>query len=63
MTLYTASEIADKLKIKPITVMRLFDDGALSGIIIRQGIRKRVIRFREEDIAKFLTTRAKRVSK
>lgn len=63
MNLYTPSEIADQLKLKPCTILRLFDDGALSGIVVRQGARKRVVRFREEDLEKFLTTRAKRASK
>ncbi len=57
MTLYTPSEAADKLKVKSITVLRMFDDGVLPGIILRQGQRKRIIRFREEAVEKFITSR------
>lgn len=38
----------------------MFDAGVLPGVILRQGIRKRIIRFREEAVEKFLTTREKR---
>jgi len=57
VTLYTPSEAADKLKVKSITVLRMFDDGVLPGIILRQGQRKRIIRFREEAVEKFITSR------
>lgn len=63
MNLLTPTEIADRLKVKPITVIRLFDAGMLPGIVLRQGARKRVIRFREEAIEKFLTTREKQGSR
>ncbi|MSQ47307.1 MAG: DNA-binding protein [Deltaproteobacteria bacterium] len=60
VTLYTPSEVAGKLKVKSVTVLRMFDAGVLPGVILRQGIRKRIIRFREEAVEKFLTTREKR---
>lgn len=59
MTLFTPSEAAEKLKVKTVTVVRMFDDGVLPGIILRRGARKRVIRFREESIEKFLNSREK----
>ena len=63
MTLFTASEIADKLKVKSVTVLRLFDAGALSGVVLRKGIRKRIIRFREEDVERFSNTRTSKTAK
>jgi len=59
VTVLTPTEAAEKLKLKPITVIRFFDAGILPGIVLRQGLRKRVIRFREDAIDKFLTTREK----
>lgn len=60
MTILTPTEAAEKLKLKPITVIRFFDAGILPGIVIRAGIRKRVIRFSEEALEKFITSREKR---
>jgi excisionase family DNA binding protein len=57
VTLFTPSEAAEKLKVKTSTVIRMFDAGALPGIILRQGERKRVIRFRDEALEKFITSR------
>jgi predicted site-specific integrase-resolvase len=63
VNIYTPGETADILKVKPVTVIRLFDSGALPGIIVREGARKRIIRFRAEAIAKFLASREKRAGK
>ena len=63
MTILTPTETANKLKVKPVTVIRMFDDGILPGFILRQGARKRVIRFREEAIDKFLASRERGASK
>jgi excisionase family DNA binding protein len=63
VSLYTASEVAAKLKVKTVTVIRLFDSGALPGVVVRQGARKRVLRFREEALEEFLTSREKRGSR
>ena len=60
MTILTPTEAAEKLKVKPITIIRLFDAGILPGVVLRQGARKRVIRFREESIDKLLTSREQR---
>jgi excisionase family DNA binding protein len=59
VTLYTPSEVAGKLRVKSVTVLRMFDAGVLPGIILRQGVRKRIIRFREEAVEKFITAREK----
>ena len=58
--LLTPTEAGEKLKLKPITVIRFFDAGILPGIILSRGARKRVIRFREESIDKLLTSREQR---
>ncbi len=63
MNLPTPKEAAEKLNIAPVTVLRLFDAGALPGIVIRQGARKRVVRFREETLEKFITSREQRASR
>jgi len=60
MNLFTPTEAAEKLKVKSITVLRMFDAGILPGIILRQGERKRIIRFREEAIEKFIISREQR---
>lgn len=63
MNLRTPKEAAEKLNVAPVTVLRLFDAGTLPGVIVRQGVRKRVIRFREETLEKFITSREQRPSK
>lgn len=60
MALLTPTDIADRLKVKPVTVLRMFDAGILPGIVLRQGLRKRVIRFREEAIERFIASRERR---
>jgi len=63
VSLYTPSEAAEKLNVKPVTVLRLFDAGALPGVILRQGARKRIIRFRPEAVEKFITSCEQRAGK
>jgi len=62
VTLYTPTETAEKLKVKPVTVLRLFDSGALPGVVLKQGARKRIIRFREEAVEKFISSREQKAS-
>ena len=57
VNLYTPTEVAERLNIKPITVIRLFDAGALQGVVIRAGAKKRTIRFRPETVEKFIVAR------
>jgi len=57
--LYTPEQVAEKFGFKStVTIFRLYDDGALPGVLLRRGSRKRVVRFREEDLEKFLNARA-----
>ena len=62
-SLRTAKEAGRRLGVSEVTVFRLFDSGALAGVVIRQGDRKRTIRFREESIEKFITSREQRGGK
>ncbi len=54
MSLRTPKQAAQRLNIATVTVLRLFDAGALPGVVIRAGARKRIIRFREEALEKFM---------
>lgn len=62
-SLRTPKETAARLGVSEVTVLRLFDAGALTGVVICSGARKRTIRFRDEAIEKFITSREKRASK
>jgi len=61
--LLTAKAVGEVLGIAPVTVLRLYDSGALQGIVLRQGTRKRIIRFREETLQKFLASREQRAGR
>lgn len=63
MSLRTPKETADRLNVAPVTVLRLFDAGVLPGVVIRTGARKRIIRFREEALEKFIISREQRASR
>ena len=61
--LLTPKAVSEVLGVAPITVLRLHDAGALAGVVIRQGARKRVIRFREETLQKFIAAREQRAGR
>ena len=61
--LRTPKEAGHQIGVSEVTVLRLFDAGALPGVVVRQGARKRTIRFRDEAIEKFITSREQRVGK
>lgn len=63
MRLLTIKATAAILEVAPITVVRLFDSGALPGVVLKQGKRKRIIRFRDETLQKFITGRERRGGK
>ena len=63
VNLRTPKEAAEKLNVASVTVLRLFDSGALPGVVIRQGARKRVVRFREETLERFIASREQRPGK
>jgi excisionase family DNA binding protein len=58
--IFTAQEAAVLLRVRPVTIRRLFNSGALPGVILKQGARRRIVRFREEAIEAFLTEREQR---
>jgi len=62
-SLRTAKEAGARLGVSGVTVLRLFDSGALAGVVIRSGERKRTIRFRDEAIEKFITSREQRAGR
>lgn len=55
MNILTAREAAAFLKVHPITIFRLFNAGRLPGIILREGARRRTIRFSEDVLEQFIT--------
>jgi len=55
--LLTPKAAGEVLGVAPVTVLRLHNSGALQGVVVRQGERKRIIRFREETLQKFITSR------
>lgn len=61
--LQTAKETGARLGVSEVTVLRLYDSGALPGVVIRSGARKRTIRFRPEAVEKFITSREQRPGK
>lgn len=61
--LRTVKQAGERLGVSDITILRLFDAGALEGVVIHAGKRKRLIRFRDESIEKFISAREKRTVK
>ncbi len=60
MKLLTPKATGEALGVSPITVLRLHDSGALPGVVVKQGARKRTVRFREEAVQRFISNREKR---
>jgi excisionase family DNA binding protein len=61
--LLTAKEVAERLSVSAPTVMRLADAKALPAVIIASRQRKRILRFREESVDKFIAQRERQTSK
>ncbi len=59
-TLLTPKEIGARLGVSEVTIFRLYDSGALNGVVVRAGKRKRTIRFRPEAVEQFIASREKR---
>ena len=57
MKLLKQEEIADMLDVSQATISRMCSSGDLPHIVLRAGKRKRVIRFRLEEIEKWLAQR------
>jgi hypothetical protein len=59
-SLVSVKTAGDILDLAPVTVLRLFDQGVLPGIIIAQRARKRIIKFRPEVLERFIANRERR---
>lgn len=57
MKLLTPKSLADMLDVSQATISRMCSSGDLPHIVLRSGRRKRVIRFRAEDVEKWLALR------
>jgi hypothetical protein len=55
--LRTPKQTGERIGISSITVLRLFDAGALAGVVVHAGKRKRIVRFRDEAIERFIASR------
>jgi excisionase family DNA binding protein len=60
VNLLTAKDVAERLGVSALTVIRLADAGALAAVEVHRGERRRILRFRAETVEKFITTREKR---
>ena len=63
MNLLTAKDVAARLSVSPLTVIRLADSGALAAVEVAKRERRRILRFRPETVEKFITIREKRGSR
>lgn len=57
MNLLSAKDVAQRLGVSPVTVLRLVDAGTLPAVEVAKRERKRILRFRPETIEKFITSR------
>jgi excisionase family DNA binding protein len=62
-TLLTAKDVAERLGVSPVTVIRLADTGALSAVEVAKRERRRILRFRPETVEKFIANREQRTVK
>ena len=63
MNLLTAKDVAARLGVSALTVIRLADSGVLAAVEVAKRERRRILRWRPETVEKFITTREKRVAK
>jgi excisionase family DNA binding protein len=62
VNLLTAKDVADRLGVSALTVIRLADAGTLPAVEVAKRERRRILRFRPETVEKFITSREKRGS-
>lgn len=60
MNLLTAKDVAQRLGISALTVIRLADSGALVAVEVAKRARRRLLRFRPEMVEKFIASRETR---
>jgi excisionase family DNA binding protein len=58
--LLTAKEVAARLSVSSLTVIRLADSGALAAVEVAKRDTRRLLRFREESVDKFIQSRERR---
>jgi excisionase family DNA binding protein len=63
MKLLTINECAETLKFSRWTVTELLETGALPGIVLKSGRRKKVWRVRESELERWLTAREQETKK
>lgn len=63
MNLLTAKDVAARLGISALTVIRLADAGSLPAVEVAKRERRRILRFRPETVEKFITSREKRAGR
>jgi excisionase family DNA binding protein len=57
MKLLRPKDVADILQVSQATICRMASAGELPCVVLRAGRRKKVVRFREEEIERWLTQR------
>ena len=60
MPLLTAKDVAQRLNASPLTVIRLANAGALPAVEVAKREHRRLLRFREESVDKFIASRERR---
>lgn len=60
MNLLNTKEVATRLNMNPLTVIRLVDAGELVAIDVNPGAARRTLRFRPEDVEQFIASREKK---
>jgi len=63
VNLLTAKEVAHRLGVSALTVIRLADAGALPAVEVAKRKRRRILRFRLETVEKFIASREMRTAK
>jgi excisionase family DNA binding protein len=62
VNLLTTKEVAVRLGISTLTVIRLANSGMLPAVDVTQRMRRRLLRFRPETVETFITSCEKRVA-
>jgi excisionase family DNA binding protein len=57
VNLLTAKDVAQRLGVSALTVIRLADAGRLPTVEVHRGERRRILRFRTESVEKFISSR------
>ena len=63
MNLLTPKDVASRLGVSALTVIRLADAGTLPAVEVVKRERRRILRFRPETVEKFITSREKRAAR